>query len=271
MTTAEHEIASGDRFAFGKNWRNFLDTLNDTRIEEAVKSLCEMLSVSSLDGKTFLDIGSGSALYSLAARKLGAQVTSFDFDPNSVACAEKLKVRYFPQDPHWQILQGSVLDTSFINSLGTFDIVYSWGVLHHTGQMWKALEHAAHPVKAKGQLFIAIYNDQGWLSGLWLKIKRAYCSSALGKFLTILVFFPYFFARTFAKSIVTGKNQWSEYKRLNRGMSVVHDWHDWLGGYPFEVASVEAIRSFYQQKNFKLSKLVSTNSWGNNQFVFTRN
>lgn len=271
MSNAEQEIAAGVRFSFGKNWRHFLAELNDDRINEAVKSLSEMLGLDSLLGKTFLDIGNGSGLFSLAARKLGADVCSFDFDPESVACAEELRSRYFPNDDRWRVLQGSALDTEFLKSLGTFDVVYSWGVLHHTGHMWKALENALLPLKPQGRLFIAIYNDQGVLSKIWWVIKKAYCSGLFGKFAVCLLCLPFLFLRSFAKSILTCKNEWLEYKKNNRGMSLFYDWFDWLGGYPFEVASVDAIQNFYQQKGLKLSKLVSTKSWGNNQFVFTKN
>jgi len=113
------EVAGGQRFEFGKNWSWFLDTLNDEKLEEAVASLCDMLETRSLAGETFLDIGSGSGLFSLAARRLGARVHSFDYDPNSVACTEELKRRYFAEDGHWTIEPGSVLDTDYLATLGT--------------------------------------------------------------------------------------------------------------------------------------------------------
>ena len=68
------------------------------RIEEAKASLKQMLDVDSLTGKTFLDVGSGSGLFSLAAIMLGVKVYSFDYDPQSVACTTELKRRYFPND-----------------------------------------------------------------------------------------------------------------------------------------------------------------------------
>lgn len=130
----KEQVAAGERFEFGENWSRFLQVLDDDRIHEAKNSLKLMLGVESLEGKTFLDIGSGSGLFSLAARSLGAKVTSFDFDPKSVACAIELKKRYFDGDKEWVISEGSVLDGEFIEGLGQYDIVYSWGVLHHTGQ-----------------------------------------------------------------------------------------------------------------------------------------
>src|SRR5215471_18127766 len=137
------EVASGNRFEFGKNWSRFLSLLNERHIEEAERSLREMLELEDLAGKSFLDIGSGSGLFSLAAHRLGASVHSFDFDPQSVACARELKRRFFPDDSSWIVEEGSVLDTQYLCSLPQFDVVYSWGVLHHTGQMWQALEHLA--------------------------------------------------------------------------------------------------------------------------------
>lgn len=147
--TASHEISQGQRFAFGANWSRFLRALDEERIGRAEASVKEMLGLERLDGMRFLDAGSGSGLFSLAARRLGAQVHSFDYDPQSVACTAELKRRYFANDPAWVVERGSVLDRDYLSRLGRFDIVYSWGVLHHTGAMWQALENVA-PLVAGG-------------------------------------------------------------------------------------------------------------------------
>ena len=173
-TTTLQEIAAGERFAFGENWRRFLSVLDESRIREAEDSLRHMLQVQDLAGKSFLDIGCGSGVFSLAARRLGARVESFDYDPQSVACASELRRRYFPGDTQWNIAEGSALDTAYLSRLGRFDVVYSWGVLHHTGAMWQALDNAAWLVAPNGKLFIAIYNDQGKISDRWRAVKRTY-------------------------------------------------------------------------------------------------
>ncbi|MGH8527755.1 MAG: class I SAM-dependent methyltransferase, partial [Gammaproteobacteria bacterium] len=175
MTEHAQEISLGKRFEFGANWTRFLALVNEDRIRFAEHSLRDLLEAGTLQGKTFLDIGSGSGLFSLAARRLGAKVRSFDYDPRSVACTRELKCRYFPDDPEWTIEEGSVLDQAFLVRLGTFDVVYSWGVLHHTGAMWQALENVTPLVKPQGRLYIAIYNDLGRASVLWKRVKRAYC------------------------------------------------------------------------------------------------
>src|ERR1700704_486469 len=116
MSSHALEIAQGKRFEFGKNWSRFLTLLDDSRIARAEESLKMMLQVEDLEGKSFLDIGSGSGLFSLAARRLGARVHSFDYDPHSVACTRELRSRYFPDDPQWTVEQGSALDEEYLKT-----------------------------------------------------------------------------------------------------------------------------------------------------------
>jgi len=273
MSQHSGEIAGGQRFEFGKNWQSFLKVVDEDRITEAERSLKKMLDVEDLNGKSFLDIGSGSGLFSLAARRLGACVDSFDYDPQSVACTAELKRRHFPDDPKWSIQEGSVLDGEFIRSLSKFDIVYSWGVLHHTGDMWQALDNASIPLKEGGRLFVAIYNDQGGKSRRWRTVKRFYCSSLLGKVLVIGFFVPYFFLRFVAVDVLQGRNPLDRYMQYksSRGMSVLRDWFDWLGGYPFEVAKPEQIFEYYRKKGYSLERL---KTWGGgkgcNEYVFAK-
>src|SRR5713226_890638 len=125
------QIDQGKRFEFGHNWSQFLTVLDEKRIAVAEQSLKEMLGVDDLRGKSFLDVGSGSGLFSLVARRLGARVHSFDYDPESVACTMELKRHYFREDNKWSVEKGSALDEKYLEALGTFDVVYSWGVLHH--------------------------------------------------------------------------------------------------------------------------------------------
>ena len=185
----ESEVLAGERFEFGKNWSAFLAVLDEERIVKAEESLREMLEVEDLQGKTFLDIGSGSGLFSLAARRLGAKVHSFDYDSNSYNCTKELKRRFYADDDNWRVEQGSALDKTYVESLGGFDIVYSWGVLHHTGEMWKALENAAAPVADGGKLFVAIYNDTGSQASRWKWIRKltAKCRSFKDPFAVLAI------------------------------------------------------------------------------------
>lgn len=266
------EIKRGERFKFGENWKQFLSTLNESRIKEAENSLQQMLEIGDLSGKTFLDIGCGSGLFSLAARRLGAEVHSFDYDPQSVVCAQELKRLYFPDDKSWIIEEGSALDDHYLRSLGQFDIVYSWGVLHHTGDMMAALENVKVPVKENGFLFIAIYNDQDFISTFWSIVKKAYSASSIGKCGIIALFFPLFVMQSLVAGLIKHGNPLGHimYYKNKRGMSAYHDWIDWLGGYPFEVAKPEKIFSFYRNAGFRMTNLITTNRLGCNQFVFQK-
>jgi 2-polyprenyl-3-methyl-5-hydroxy-6-metoxy-1,4-benzoquinol methylase len=262
----------GGRFAFGRNWRRFLSTLSDERIHAAEQSLRELLADDSLQGKSFLDIGSGSGLFSLAAMRLGARtVRSFDYDADSVDCTRELRRRYFPQSADWSVERGSVLDEPYMQSLGSWDVVYSWGVLHHTGDMQEALANASAAVDQNGRLIIAIYNDQGWRSRAWWWVKRAYNANWLGRTAVLATFIPYCIVGALAFDAVRLRSPVARYAAHARGMSHLHDWVDWLGGFPFEVSSRGAIETHFRTRGFSLERLVSCgNKHGCNEFVFRR-
>ncbi|MDB5852408.1 MAG: ubiG 1 [Herminiimonas sp.] len=270
------EVAHGDRFSFGQNWAHFLNVLNEERIKQAVDSLKARLEIDDLRNKAFLDIGSGSGLFSLAALRLGAKVHSFDYDPESVGCTKELKARYFCNDDNWKIEAGSVLDKAFLRSLGKFDVVYSWGVLHHTGDLWTALENITENVAPHGKLFISLYNDQGGASKRWHTVKKIY--NRLPPYLklsfAVLVCIP-MELRSLAIHVVRREPQVyfrniANYSK-DRGMSWWHDKVDWIGGFPFEVSRPEQIFDFYKVRGYTLKILKTSGGLACNEFVFQRN
>ena len=281
MTTgpadASAEIARGDRFSFGKNWQLFLDRLDDERIALARASMIRALEKDDLSGLRFLDVGCGSGLFSLVARRLGATVESFDFDADSVDCARWLRENYGPADC-WNVQQGSVLDSEFMNRLGKFDVVYSWGVLHHTGDMWRAIELASDQVVPGGFLVISIYNDQGGLSRVWTVLKRVY--NRLPHFLRMPYATVVMGAREayfMVRAVLTLRlrrhiqNIRSYARYSGRGMSYWRDLIDWIGGYPFDVAKPEAVFEFVRRRGFVLTALKTCGGGlACNEFVFRR-
>jgi 2-polyprenyl-3-methyl-5-hydroxy-6-metoxy-1,4-benzoquinol methylase len=274
--STDYSIEEGSRFAFGENWLSFLALIDEERIERAAEAMAKVLDTKDLGGVRFLDAGSGSGLSSLAARRLGAAVHSFDYDASSVACTRELRRRFRPEDLRWVVERGSVLDEEYLAALGTFDVVYSWGVLHHTGAMWEALDNVIRLVAPQGRLHISIYNDQGDASVRWRALKQRYVSSGPIVQRTIEgVVAGYFVARAATNRLLPGAT-----RRLssgygggsdNRGMSWWHDVRDWVGGYPFEVAKPEEVISFCAERDLVLLHLLTVGgALGCNEYVFGR-
>jgi 2-polyprenyl-3-methyl-5-hydroxy-6-metoxy-1,4-benzoquinol methylase len=264
---SEHalEVRAGERFAFGANWARFLASIDEDGIRGAMAALRRDLGRESLSGLRFLDAGSGSGLTSLAARRLGAEVVSFDFDPQSVECTRELRRRYQPEDGKWVVQAGSILDEEFLQRLGTFDVVCSWGVLHHTGQMHRALKNVSACVSENGMLYIALYNDQGWISGYWKAVKRRYNQGVASRWVISAVHAPYLLGVRWVVRSLTRR------RRLERGMSLWYDMLDWLGGLPFEVARPELVVRELESHGFRLQMLRTVGRRnGCNEFVFCR-
>jgi 2-polyprenyl-3-methyl-5-hydroxy-6-metoxy-1,4-benzoquinol methylase len=281
------KMTGQQRFAFGKNWQRFLNVVDDGRIQAAVQSLQEMLGVASLAGKSFLDVGCGSGLFSLAARKLGASVRSFDCDAQCVACVRELKRRYYPQDSDWVIENASVLDEGYLRSLGQFDVVYAWGVLHHTGEMWNAVKGVSDLVNGQGRLCLSIYNDQDYVSRSWRLVKKTYqrLPPVLRPCLVLAVGAAQFAARSATTIIAVGVRlvslrnplipiiNWHREARTmkQRGMHWWNDLVDWVGGYPFEVAKPEAVFNFCHSRGFTLVYMTTQGGGhGCNHFTFVK-
>jgi SAM-dependent methyltransferase len=244
------------RFRFGDNWLDFARTLGPHQLTEAERSLRRMLEGGSLAGLSFRDIGSGSGLFSLAARKLGARVHSLDFDEGSVLCTTQLRERYFAGDHEWTIEQGSILDDQYVRRLGTFDVVYAWGVLHHTGAMHDALAAAARLVAPGGLFGFALYH-RTLRCRLWRWEKRWYSRAsqqaqrrARALYIALLRAAFFFIGRDFRSHV-------ANYHSI-RGMDFVHDVHDWMGGYPYESILAPEVEALMRSLHFARIRATGT-------------
>ena len=233
-------------FDFGENWRNYARLMDEERIVQAERGVAEAVGVSDLSGKTFVDIGCGSGIHSVAAARLGAAVTCVDVNPKCLAETRRSFARFAPKNcpPAERFLRASILDAAEIEPLGKFDIVYSWGVLHHTGDMRLAFENAAKLVAPGGCFVNAIYNRH-WSSGFWQKEKALFVHSP--RLLQGALVYSFYGVIALAKLVVTRRNPF----RKERGMDFYYDVIDWLGGYPYEYASEREVIRFFEKRGLR--------------------
>jgi 2-polyprenyl-6-hydroxyphenyl methylase/3-demethylubiquinone-9 3-methyltransferase len=228
---ADRTKAEG-HFAFGKNWESYAKLVGNVELDAARNGLLKLLPAEQWQDRTFLDIGCGSGLHSLSAASLGvSRILATDIDLDSVETTGKMLTRTC-LDIKWEVKPISVFDSN-PEDLGTFDIVYSWGVLHHTGDMWRALDKAADLVSPGGALIVALYRSTT-LDRFWTMEKRVYANASPALQAVIRSIYLIYFRAVYAAQGRSYRDYVSEYK--TRGMDFYHDVHDWLGGYPYETA-----------------------------------
>ncbi|HUS03583.1 MAG TPA: class I SAM-dependent methyltransferase [Chitinophagaceae bacterium] len=244
-------------FSFGQNWKDFLNTVGEAEIRKAIDDIKEWLG-DDISEKRVIDVGCGSGIHSLAFSLMGVkELISFDYDLKSVQATQEMWER--AGSPHnWKVLHGSILNKEFLIQLGKFDLVYSWGVLHHTGEMWNAIENAINLVDKSGSFLIAIY-IKGPKYQKHLKTKRKYNRAT--PFVKKIMVWRYILS-VIVYRLRTGKNPFSWNEKKERGMNVYNDIVDWLGGLPYEVAGREEIVKFFADRKLELQKISVAQSEG---------
>ena len=170
-------------------------------------------------------------------------------------------------------MQGSALDSEFLDQLGRYNIVYSWGLLHHTGKMWAAIDNCIYLVNDDGIFFIAIYNDQGIKSHFWWMVKWLY--NRLPRFLRkpfaytagFFVIFLMLLKHTIKLKLMVILGSNFDYKQ-SRGMSMLSDIDDWYGGFPYEFSTYEYLVDYVQSEGFELQNGKKASSLGCHELVF---
>lgn len=268
--------AADRRFAFGRNWQRYVTRVDESRISIAVETLQDWFGCDSFDGRSFLDVGCGSGLFSLAAARLNAKrVQSFDYDMDSVAATERLRTTFLPNHPAWSIEQGSAVDRAYLTKLGGFDLVYAWGVLHHTGDLWAALKNLSIVVKPHGLAFVSLYNDAGRSSRIWSRVKASYARHPWLRPFVLVPAVARCWGPIVARDLISGRplKTWRQYGRdsAGRGMSPWIDMIDWVGGYPFEASRPGDVFNCLHDEGFDLLRMSTVvGPQGCNEYLFRR-
>lgn len=267
---SDNLLGAESHFEFGKNWSDYAQKIDDEAISAAEEGVLSLLPKTAIEGARWLDIGSGSGLHSLAAARLGASdITAIDIDADSVATTQRVLADHGVTA---RVMRKSVFE---IEDLGTYDVVYSWGVLHHTGDMWRAIDCASRRVAPGGWFALALYQKTP-LCGAWTVEKAIYTKA--GEPVRRLMRKAYILAYRLGLAVQRRSfSQHVESYSQKRGMSFEHDVHDWLGGYPYESVTPEAARAFMVERDFQpvligdLKPGLGIFGTGCAEFVFRRN
>jgi 2-polyprenyl-6-hydroxyphenyl methylase/3-demethylubiquinone-9 3-methyltransferase len=255
-------------FSFGENWQKFIAGIDDNALRCAEESFVDFTKLSRLNDYEFLDIGCGSGMSSLVALRLGARrVVGVDVDPSSVAASMAMRDRFGYSPDRWQIHSGSVLDAQFLQGLGRFSYVYSWGVLHHTGAMWPAIENVVqNNIQPGGMFHLALYHAH-WMAPTWLKVKRL-CNASPHILFPLLKYG--YLAALFSRMALRFESpiRYVRNYKANRGMSFFRDIDDWMGGLPYEFCSPEEVTNFMSGHGGKRLQLKEVNSCGCDEYLF---
>jgi predicted RNA methylase len=247
MMTTQDLLELKSHFSFGENWSQYAQKIDQARIEQAEESLLRLVGREAIQGHTFLDIGCGSGLFSLAAVRLGCkQLLAVDLDPKSVETTRRTLSLHAP-DGNWDCRNVSVFDLDPA-TMGTFDVAYSWGVLHHTGAMYKAIAKAAKMVAPGGMLTLALYAKTPFC-GMWRLEKRIYAHSPKWVQKTVETVYIEAVRLRLALKGESLKKRREEYWK-QRGMDMYYDTRDWLGGYPYESISPDEAMKYMNELGF---------------------
>ena len=260
------------RFRFGRNWSKYSELVDESRIRKAVKHLQDRFYTDKFAG-LFVAIGCGSGVFSAAASIIGAQVYSFDYDEDSVKTTEIITSKFGKKENLITIEQGDILSDRYDRTLANAEYIYSWGVLHHTGDMWKALDKIAVNSRPETKFVVALYNDLGEQTDKWAKLKAIYVKFFIVRPFVIFYAWYRFWAKQQLRSLITGQDpfrSWREYSIDSRGMSAWYDLIDWSGGYPYERATIESVENFMHKRGWITINIWPNHGIGCNEFLFEK-
>jgi SAM-dependent methyltransferase len=132
----------------GLRKREFLDNLE--------------VSAEELPGRTLLDAGCGNGELTRAVAEYGLEVVAMDFSRSVDGARRRLFEQGYPVSHRVHYLQGDVLVPPFLP--GSFDLVHSSGVLHHTPSTERAFRSVARLPRPGGKLYVQLYRRrENWV------------------------------------------------------------------------------------------------------------
>lgn len=146
--------------------RPFFDEIEEHRYT-AEPFVCRFAEFQQWSGKRILEIGVGSGTDFVNFARAGAVASGVDLTEQGVALTRRrLELEGLEGDVRVADAENLPFDD------GTFDLVYSWGVLHHTPDTEKAIGEVRRILKPDGEARIMLYARYSW-TGFRIWVRHA--------------------------------------------------------------------------------------------------
>jgi ubiquinone/menaquinone biosynthesis C-methylase UbiE len=153
----DNEPCGTNRATFTEGSLEYFEEIENYRyrVESCIHSFAQF---TRWRGKKILEVGCGAGTDLLQFARAGAEVCAVDLSPHSAALARRRLILYGLKS---DIREADAEHLPFPD--GYFDLVYSWGVIHHTPDTAAAVKEIFRVLKPGGQIRIMIYNRYSWL------------------------------------------------------------------------------------------------------------
>ena len=144
--------------------RQFYDQVEDerNRLEPFIAAFADFASARD---RALLEIGVGVGTDFIRFARAGARVTGVDLTQHSVSLVRQ---RLALEGLTGEVQVADAEQLPFKDA--AFDVVYSWGVLHHTPEPDLAIAEAVRVLKPGGRLCLMLYARHSWVAyGLWAR------------------------------------------------------------------------------------------------------
>lgn len=175
--TWERTAVGSQRAQAQRGSREYFEQIRQYRYGYETPWIPRLFEFPQLQGKKVLEIGVGNGIDAVEMARYGANYTGLDITRNHL---ELTRQNFLTNLPNAQpnLIEADLMQATFPE---VFDVVYSFGVLHHIAHEDRYLQKIRDLLDRSGKLMIAVYGRysffNAWMTAQWLLKNR--CANEL--------------------------------------------------------------------------------------------